>query len=194
MNFDFINSQPFWALVGVIVGSTLTTLKDVYLDRIKLSRDQRYAALRLVAILEIYAESCLEVAADDGEMVDTGNGWDAREPALGKPKLAQFPDNIEWKSLEVGLTYRTLRFPVRIAESERSINFVFDVIAGPPDYDEGFEERKFRYAELGLDAQTLADEFRKKYKLPPDDAKGRSDALRDIIRDIEGQREKKSAR
>lgn len=189
MSWDILNSPPFWALVGVIVGSVLTTLKDIYLDHRKQSRDARYAALRLVAIFELYAEACLEVARDDGAMVPTGNGWDEREPAVDRPLLGALPQDIEWKALDVDLTYRVLRFPVRIAEGERSIQFMFSEIAGPPDYDEGFEERRIQYAELGLEARKLADDLRRTHKLPKEQAEGPIDALGAIVTSIKKARE-----
>ena len=197
MSWSFLNSPPFWALVGVIVGSVLTTLKDVYLDRRKQSRDARYAALRLVAIFELYAEACLEVARDDGEMVPSGNGWDEREPVVDRPLLGALPQDIEWKALDVNLTYRVLRFPVRVAEGERSIQFMFSEVAGPPDYDEGFEERQIQYAELGLEARKLADDLRRTHKLPKEQSEGPIDALGAVITRIqkarEQQREKRAS-
>ena len=38
--------------------------------------------------------------------------------------------------------------------------------AGPPDYEEFFEERQVQFAELGLAAAELADELRRLVKLP----------------------------
>ncbi|PTM60085.1 hypothetical protein [Phreatobacter oligotrophus] len=191
MSWDFLAGSPFWALVGVIVGSALTTLKDVYLDHRKQSRDGRYAALRLVAIFELYAEACLEVARDDGETVLTENGWDERVPAVDRPLLGTLPQDIDWKALDVDLTYRVLRFPVRIAECERSIQFMFSEVAAPPDYDEGFEERQIRYAELGLEARKLADDLRRTHKLPTEEAEGPIDALGALATGINKAREQR---
>jgi len=191
MSWDILNSPPFWALVGVIIGTVLTTLKDVYLDYRKQSREARYAALRLVAIFELYAEACLEVARDGGELVPTGNGWDEREPAVDRPLLGALPHDIEWKALDVDLTYRVLRFPVQIAEGERSIQFMFGEVSGPPDYDEGFEERQIQYAELGLEARKLADDLRRTHKLPKEQAEGPINALGAIVAKIQKAREQR---
>ncbi|GBF59253.1 hypothetical protein PbB2_02945 [Candidatus Phycosocius bacilliformis] len=185
MTWEFLNPQAFWGLVGVVVGSILTTAKDVFLDRTKQKRDRQYAAVRLVVILELYAEACHDTASDGGEMVSNDAGWEERETMVSKPVLDSFPDDIEWKALKSDLTYRVLRFPVLIAENERAISYAFDEIAGPPDYDEGFDERQKRYAQLGLEALKLAKELRAEVNLPEQAADGLSRELQSIKNRIE---------
>lgn len=163
MSWDILKSQPFWALIGVIVGSLLTTAKDVFLDLRNQKRLATYAAIRIVCVLDNFVEGCLNVAIDEGENRLQPHGQNEREFAVEVPILEAFSDDIDWKALDPAVSYNILSFPVKIDEANRAISFVFDMISGPPDYDEGFEERQFRYTELGLAAIAIANELRRKH-------------------------------
>ncbi|MFG1350127.1 hypothetical protein [Xanthobacter autotrophicus] len=167
MIWDFLKSGPFWALIGVIVGSLLTTVKDVFLDRRNQTRLATYAAIRIVCVLDLFTEGCLSVATDGGEDRPQPHGQAEREPTVDEPVLGPFASDIDWKSLSPEMAYKILIFPSKIDEAERSIHFAFDMIGGPPDYAEGFEERQIQYAELGLAAIEITNELRERYSIAP---------------------------
>lgn len=166
MSWAFFQSQPFWALVGVIVGAFLTIGKDFLFDWRTQSRLRAYAAIRLVCVFDVYAEECADVATDDGEYRREEEGEELRDTSVPNPTLPAFADDIDWKSLDPRLVYRVLNFPIEVAQAERAISFAFSEIAFPPDYEEGFEERQLRYAELGIAAHDIAEALRRKYSLP----------------------------
>lgn len=62
--------------------------------------------------------------------------------------------------------YQLLSLPNEAWEAEKAIQNVVEFEAGPPDYEEYFEERQLRYALLGLKAHELASQLRRKYKIP----------------------------
>ncbi|MFG1265083.1 hypothetical protein [Xanthobacter aminoxidans] len=167
MSWDILKSGPFWGLIGVIVGSVLTTAKDVFLDRRNQTRLATYAAIRIVCVMDLFAAGCLDVANDCGEDRPQPHGQDERETTVDEPVLGPFASDIDWKSLSPEIAYKILILPSKIDEAKRSIYFAFDAIGGPPDYDEGFEERQLRYAELGLSAIEITKELRKNYSIAP---------------------------
>ena len=62
--------------------------------------------------------------------------------------------------------YEILSFPNQIDAANHRIDGAFEYDAGPPDYEEGFEERQYQYAVLGLKAAYLADQLRTNYGVP----------------------------
>lgn len=167
MSWDILKSQPFWALAGVIVGSMLTTAKDVFLDRRNQKRLATYAAIRIVCVFDDFIEGCLAVATDEGEYQIESHGEEEREISVGAPQLQPFAQDIDWKALDPEISYQVLSFQRGINEAQRSIAFVFDMISGPPDYNEGFEERQFYYAQLGIQALSITNALRRKHGLSP---------------------------
>jgi len=65
--------------------------------------------------------------------------------------------------------YEILSFPSDIEAADGVIRHTWDHAALPPDYEEGFEERAFQYAQLGLKAYELAKKLRDAYQIPPRD-------------------------
>lgn len=81
------------------------------------------------------------------------------------PKFTIDGLSVEWKSLPAELMYKVLDFPNQVAEAASSASAAFEH-ATPPDFSEGFEERQFLFASLGLAASSLAAELREHARLP----------------------------
>jgi hypothetical protein len=62
--------------------------------------------------------------------------------------------------------YQILNFPVDIGQANSIITSVYDHVAFPPDYEEGFEERKYQYSKLGLTAFEINNKLRILGNLP----------------------------
>lgn len=124
-------------------------------------RHARYLAIRLVTTLDTFILNCSDVASDHGEADERGDyGTTAPVPAL------ILPDDVEWKSLEPSILYDVMALPNQIDLADRSISFVADMIATPPDYSEFFNERQERYARLGLTALEIANKLRTQFEIP----------------------------
>jgi len=145
----------------------VATGKDVFLDRRNQSRIATYAAIRIVCVLDVFADRCLEVANDDGEYTLQDHGQDERECTVDAPDAPVFADDIDWKSLDAKLIYKILSLPAELDQVKNAVSFTFSIVAGPPDYEEGFEERQLRFASLGVVSLKLADALRRKYELEP---------------------------
>lgn len=143
-----------FGLVGTVIGATLSWLKDWLFERKRRTGHASYLAVRVICILDRFVSDCYDFVcngrSDDGSL----------------PKFAGFPDDIDWKAISPDLMYQILRFPNEILSANDSIQFITDVVAAPPDYEEIIEERQYQYALLGLTALSLASKLRGKYAIP----------------------------
>lgn len=154
-------------LVGVVVGSFITIAKDswtTYQDR---RRDGSYSAIRLICILEEYANKCTDVAGDDGYAYGRPagrmeSGEEVCEAQVATPDPLNYPSDIEWRSLNEALMHRVLALPNKARSTDRYISACAEH-ACPPDYSEIFEPRQEGYARLALDTFDIIEELRARY-------------------------------
>lgn len=194
--------EAWIGLGGVIVGSMITITKDVWLSWIDRRRDSSYSAIRLIFILEEYADKCIDVVSDDGTAQGqpagrTDDGEEYLVSQVQSPDPIDFPDDIVWRSLKGSLMHRTLAMTTKARSTNRYVS-ASAVNAYPPDYEEFFEPRQEGYAQLGLDALELVDDLRKQYCIT---TKTRSELgsnwdpqthLRDMLDRFEKQRNRES--
>lgn len=159
--------EAWIGLGGVIVGSMITITKDVWLSWIDRRRDGSYSAIRLIFILEEYADKCIDVVGDDGTVQGqpagrTDDGEEYLVAQVQSPDPIDFPDDIVWRSLKGSLMHRTLAMTTKARSTNRNVSASAEN-AFPPDYEEFFEPRREGYAQLGLDALELVDDLRKQY-------------------------------
>ncbi|MCU4677469.1 hypothetical protein N7931_17745 [Catenovulum sp. 2E275] len=74
--------------------------------------------------------------------------------------------DVNWKSLPTNLMYKILRLPSRVHDANAYISTEWKYASYPPDYEELFEARIEKYAELGLIAIKLVEELQELAKLP----------------------------
>jgi hypothetical protein len=159
--------EAWIGLGGVIVGSMITITKDVWLSWINRRRDGSYSAIRLIFILEEYANKCIDVVGDDGTAQGqpagrTDDGEEYLVAQVQSPDPIVFPDDIVWRSLKGSLMHRTLAMATKARSTNRYISASAEH-AFRPYLEEFFEPRREGYAQLGLDALELVDDLRKQY-------------------------------
>lgn len=157
--------EALFGLAGVLIGVAIPWVQAIWMNHSDLKRRARYLAIRVVCVLDMYVESCLSVAHDDGLLHGqrTKDGClEPQVPAVGAPV---YPSDVDWKSIDHDLMYELLSFPSRVVAGDNAIGFAWD-ISFPPDYDEFFEERGYRYSEFGLQANELAEKLAQKYEVP----------------------------
>jgi hypothetical protein len=100
------------------------------------------------------------VVADDGlyQGQTDENGYHRVQTTT--PKFEPEKLNVEWKSLPAKFLHEILGFPTQANYAQDKVNGAFDYCATPPEFAEGFEERQFQYAKLGLAAAKLAEQLR----------------------------------
>lgn len=155
--------------VGVLVGVVATIGKDLVAYWIGRRNSGRYAAVRIVCILDQYVEKCVEVVGDDGTTEGrpagrTDSGEEYYSPQVDSPEPPAFPDNIDWTSISPDLMYRILSLPNIALGTERFV-IAASEHSYPPDYEELFQARWEGYADLGLEALALVDALRRKFSL-----------------------------
>ena len=162
-------SEAAFGFAGVIVGSIITITKDVWVSFISRRREGSYSAIRLICILEEYADKCISVVCDDGTSHGQPAGRTERgelyyDPQVACPTPPDFPKDISWRSLPAPLAHRVLALPNKARSTDQHI-LANSEHAFPPDYEEVFDTRQKGYAQLGLDALEIADDLRKKFSI-----------------------------
>lgn len=164
-----------WALGGIGLTALVTTVGTWFVTRYQLrheaeaqatarkeelDRHGTYLAVRVASVLDPFVMAAVEVVNDKGIYDQHGElNPDSVEPTL------DLPQDVNWKSIDPHLMDRILTLPNEIASAKRTVSFVGEMISGPPDYDEWFDERRFQWAKLGLMALDLARDLRDRYKL-----------------------------
>jgi hypothetical protein len=158
-------------LAGVVVGVFLTGVRDWVTAYFTRNRDAKYLAIRIVCILDAYLEACVDVVNDDGTHYGERHPDGTLQEQVPLPEFPEFPTDIDWRTIPAKLMYVILRFPNEIEAEYKIIQQSYD-FASPPDYDEAFEARQLGYVRLGLTADSIARELRKKYDIPPPEYPG----------------------
>lgn len=152
-------------IVGVIVGIVLQWFLVWLREARDNKRRARYLAIRMVCDLDQFLDICANIVGDDGFCCGQRNAEGYLEPQVSLPKGLPLPEDVDWRSIDHGLMYKILSLPNRIEHYNKAIAFVAEH-SFPPDYNEAFEERQYRYACLGLDVANLTQELRSRYGIP----------------------------
>lgn len=168
-------SAAIIGLLGVILGSVLTSFKDLVTHFFSRRGKGRYAAVRIIAALDEYAQKCVSVVADDGTCEGrpagrTEQGEEYYDPQVATPEPPIFANDIDWRSISFKLMYRILSLPNASRETDRYITSAAEH-SFPPDYDEVFNARQEGYAHLALETLDLVSELQKEFGLPEAPAK-----------------------
>lgn len=161
--------EAIFGLVGVLVGSIITVLKDWWTFYRERRRDASYSAIRLISILEAYADRCIDIVHDDGTIYGqpagrTQDGEEYLEAQEATPDPLDYPGDIGWRSLDEDLMHRIVALPNKARRTNRYIGMSSE-FASPPNYEEYFDARQEGYARLGADALEIAGELRKRYQI-----------------------------
>lgn len=158
--------SAIFGFVGVVIGGLLTVAKEWWFQHRKTRKDAEYLSIQVSCELERYVARCAEVIGDDGlcQGQPDENGYHTVQVA--PPKFNPKSFNVEWRSLPADLMYEIIDFPYKAEVANQSVSVAFEYAATPPDYREGFEERRFQYATLGIAASQLATKLRNHVGLP----------------------------
>lgn len=162
----FENPTVIAAFIGGGVGSSLTFFFTLIKERFQRKQHGTYLAVRIICILDEYTDKCVEVVEDDGTIMGQSDKEGFYIPQVRLPEEPQYPDDIDWKSIDFDLMYQILNFPNAIKSANKYINFIGREIASPPDFEELFDARWDAYIDLGLKSIELASLLRIKYGFP----------------------------
>lgn len=155
-------------IVGVLLGTSLTAVKEWAVGRSKRKQDLTYLGIIVGSHLDRLFNACVDLAHDDG----TAEGQPAQRetgehvPTVAAPVFRPLDIDVEWKALPTELLYKILRFPDEIDGIQAELRVLADFVAFPPDYVAYFRPRRRKYAELGLRVYDTATRLRKHAGLP----------------------------
>jgi hypothetical protein len=155
-----------FGLVGVALGFSLTIIKEWWFEKRKNQKTIEFLSIQVVCMLDRFINGCVDVVQDDGLFQGQYHSDGCCHPVVTQPTIEPEKLDVEWKVLPAVLMYEILNFPNEVESANNRIDAEFEFSAFPPDYDEGFEERQYQYALLGLKAYDLAFKLRKLSKLP----------------------------
>ena len=158
-----------FGLVGVLVGGFLTIVKESWFNKKQKQKEAEYLSIQIVSMLDRFIGGCVEVVYDDGLCDGQSDERGYSSIQVTPPEFKPETVDVEWKSLPANLMYEVLSLPGDIEDSRGKISNAFEYLANPPDFYEGFEERQYQYAELGLKALRLSLKLRQFSGLPAKD-------------------------
>ena len=158
--------SAIFGLVGVLLGAVLTVAREWWFQRRRERKDAEFLSVQVLGQLDRYVAACANVVADDGLSEGQPDEHGYRRTQVSPPKFEPELLKVEWKALPLTLMYEILDLPYRAEIASHSVSAAFEYAAMPPDFEEGFEERQFQYAVLGLDAARLAEKLRQHAGLP----------------------------
>lgn len=154
-----------FSLIGVALGGVLTLAREWWFQSRKDQKDAQYLCAVVSCALQSFSDRCADVVGDDGLSDGQPDERGYHQIQVEAPRFTIDGWGVEWKSLPSALMYKVLDFPNQAAEAASSASVAFEY-ATPPDFSEGFEERQFLFASLGLVASSLAAELREHTCLP----------------------------
>jgi len=162
-------TEALIGLVGILVGSFIAVFKDLWTSYRERRIEGSYSAIRLIGILEAYADQCIEVVQDDGMAFGlpagrTKDGEEYLRATVATPEPPEYPDDIGWRSLEEAVMHQIVSLPNKTRQINRDIKMSAD-FAFPPDYDRFFDARQEGYARLALGALEIVSELRKQFQV-----------------------------
>lgn len=153
--------MAIFGLIGVVVGSLLTLAREWWFQGRKNKKDREYLVVIVSCALDTYARQCSDVVADDGLYHGQTDEHGYHRVQTDTPEFKPETMSVEWKSLPASLLYQIVSLPAQADLANRKVSGVFEHCATLPESAEGFEERQFQYARLGLKAAVLAEQLRK---------------------------------
>lgn len=156
-------TSAYIGLAGVIVGSTLTIVKDFVMHFRSESKDSIYLSIQLMALLDRFADECTSVSRDEGDWDSEGRNYEA---TTSTPVFNPISLDVQWKTLPPLLLYRIMDLPQKTVEARSTLAHIAEFEWDPPDNVAWFEERRIQFAELGLEALDLSSTLRLRSGIP----------------------------
>jgi len=128
-------------VILALVGWISSVLKE-WMDR---RRKARYLAVRIVPIIDQFLNDCSACLGDDGLLFGNADENGYTPPREKLPSTPDYPDDIDWLSIDHKIMYGLLLLPHQVKSATESILWMDLNVSTPPDFDEGFEARRGRF-------------------------------------------------
>lgn len=145
-------NEVIFGFSGVLIGALIPILHLEFSKIRDSTKKANYLAARIISVLEDYLHHCIDVVYDEGQEDHQG----ITSPTVCLPELIDFPDDIDWKSIDPKLMFDLLLLPSKAHKRNREIEFSWE-IANLPDNSEVINTRVKCYSEIGLEVIRLRD-------------------------------------
>lgn len=182
------------AMIGAgaaLLGTALSFGRDWFVQRLKDGEQRTFVAIRLAAELEDFANRCALAGSDHGEPQVQAHGQEEYIPRYSTPDFVIDYSSYEWRLIPKDLLLRILEVPHLVRRAHAYLDGVNEFVAGPPYYEEFYNERSLRFGNLGLAALKLAQDLRIRHgatpfisPLEPDDEYDLEFHLQQIVNDV----------
>jgi hypothetical protein len=136
-------------LLGIIIGAAITWLRECWNEHRLRKRRAAYLSVRIICILDRYVSKC----------------HDAIEEQSTKVLTPEFPDDVDWKSIDSKLMYRILDFPNQSLYIQQYVDYM-SCHDGTPDNADGVRAYAKHVSKLCLEALEVKDLLMEAYNLP----------------------------
>ena len=143
----------------------MTVAREWWFQRRKDKKDAEYLAIQVSCALERFVAGCAAVVADNGLCEGQTDERGYYQTQVQPPIFETDSLKVEWKALPGKLMYEVLDFPYRAELASQFVSAAFESDC-PPDFAEGFDERQYQYAMLGIAASELVEKLRNHVDLP----------------------------
>ncbi|XNO40749.1 hypothetical protein ACL2DZ_00285 (plasmid) [Sinorhizobium meliloti] len=150
------------ALIGGIVLFLLNWGREYLTAYWKKESEAEVLAFSLVTQFDQLISECADVV-DDPLHEDRETG--CYESTTKTPEII-FADGTDWSVFPKDLQYKIRSIPNKIDVAGRNISNIGEYGEGPPYYGDAFEERRIRFAWIGLEACLINEILAKKYGVP----------------------------
>ena len=161
-----MDEKYIYGLIGMLLVAFLAYTRELLNEKRVRKKEAEYLAIRLVCIFDSFMDGCAKIAGDDGLYMGQRNAEGFLEFQAELPLIDVQLSDVNWKAITPLLMYEILSFQNLINDANSYISCAFEYAFCPPDEDDGFEERQYQYALLGLKADELSKALRYKYKIP----------------------------
>lgn len=150
------------ALIAGVVLFLLNWLREWLTDYWRKKSEAEVLAFSLVTLFDTLISECADVVDDPLQMDSSTGVWHGTV----RPPTITFPDDARWTVFPKSLQYKIRSVPNKIDVANRNVASISEYGDGPPDYDDAFEERRWRYSWIGLEACMINDQLAEKYGVP----------------------------
>ncbi|MEN8722552.1 MAG: hypothetical protein ABF335_06660 [Alphaproteobacteria bacterium] len=131
-------SEAVIGFLGVIVGGLIGIAGQLGNNWSNRRKSAKFLAIRIICLLDTYAQLCVDVVQDDGSVYGgpagyTPHGQEIYEPQVDAPAAPAYSEDIDWQSIPADLAYQLLEFPNTVWETERYVSAVADNDSPPYD-------------------------------------------------------------
>lgn len=146
-------------LVGVIIGSLVTGLRDWVTSYFSKEARKKYLATRVVSMLEIFVDNCALILNDDGTVCGQPDKDGYYYPQVKPPTFEPLLLDVDWLSIDSKLMHKILYLPNELYMADSKIKSIWDCNSNPPEHPEFFEERYYQYSKLAIKANEIISEL-----------------------------------